>query len=1193
MSGRESSESEQDYTYLRCLDDNIRFEKVLRFLRQFRETVDFLECRASPDLSQYDIQYKGCIIEVTHFPKATNVRIADDDRAISLRTKSGSPKRLAEFLAESTRWSPFYKKHQVHVATCQQGHPKWQVNADCHYPDIEIMPPEYENIINSIPRLGFLHSVARMESVPLFRIDITNRYLSEPSLSILLDTLPGDSITVFEGLYRRDSATEDQLIYINAWLNQWLKPGSVVILLKEKGDLPPNCSAMYSINSKVDRIFALPSRERADHFVKRDSGAKSGVKRKKSPATEESGHSKRICPDSALPTPGVTPPPTRLQPPVTTERPDAQSNTLAQENNSLWRRLWTYLFPAKPIADKQPEPLQITSGYPTKTMTPESIIARELARRMRQGESFETAIANAMATGIEGVNKAFLMESLGNIATPEALSGQVDEKPKPLRGRAKITQSKAEPEQGIAKLNVDTWNLGHVVTEEIKDNASQGKRDKSQGQGQKVTRNSTAGSKGSSDAVADPTKKNKKRKREDKEEGAEVHANTANLKKHIALKPTPQPQKDHHIRRIEESIRKAAAQPKKKVKDRKKNKQNSDLSTANVSEATTKELKQPAPSMMNTSANATSKKNSINAQKLQKLLAKQKQKGASNADKSQAKAGNPIQEQQKALQPTSAVAAEKLTPMQQQMKKKLSGARFRWLNEQLYTTSGEESFKLFQDKPEMFDEYHAGFRSQVESWPTNPVDVLIEELREVPAGTTIVDLGCGDAKIGEVLDGYKANKKVKQGIKVLSFDLVAKNDRVMACDIAHLPLPNESVDIAVFCLSLMGANYTDFLREALRVLKKGGQLKIAEVQSRFTSLDTFISILEQLGFEFVSQDTSNKMFVMMEFIKGEAESIDASVRQLDAPESPKSKKKAKRNRKMLADMDRKQLEATARDALKPCFSKVSFVCPNKQVYKPRPTRTQQLTKPLKVKEIDLPQEFLSRKEKESVAAKILKERKEERRRKRRRSVSSSSSGSGSSFSGSDSESSVSSSSSRSSRSAPSRSWSRSASRSSRSSSRSISSSQTVIVDCLQRPNEVLGDPALHVVDPCLVRCQVTPSVHLDDDLFLAPAPSRKRAHEPLEPQERTAISAIAVPFTEGHHPARARAHVHVPPSHPDYVLRLCVKDLAHLSIMANADVTRRVRPPAMLGTLAAHQRDIPAVPILARDHLLVDEYEVA
>jgi SAM-dependent methyltransferase len=198
-----------------------------------------------------------------------------------------------------------------------------------------------------------------------------------------------------------------------------------------------------------------------------------------------------------------------------------------------------------------------------------------------------------------------------------------------------------------------------------------------------------------------------------------------------------------------------------------------------------------------------------------------------------------------------------LTPLQRKMKEKLSGARFRWLNEQLYTTPGKHSFSLFQEKPELFDEYHEGFRHQVESWPVNPVDVIISQLKKLPKDTVIADLGCGDAMIAQTL--------TKQ--KVLSFDLIAKNDLVTACDITKLPLEANSVDVAVFSLSLMGTNYLDFLKEAHRVLKVGGELKIAEVVSRFSDLDSFITLLEGLGFDFMDKEDDNKMFVMLYFTK--------------------------------------------------------------------------------------------------------------------------------------------------------------------------------------------------------------------------------------------------------------------------------------------------------------------------------------
>ena len=51
---------------------------------------------------------------------------------------------------------------------------------------------------------------------------------------------------------------------------------------------------------------------------------------------------------------------------------------------------------------------------------------------------------------------------------------------------------------------------------------------------------------------------------------------------------------------------------------------------------------------------------------------------------------------------------------------------------------------------------------------------------------------------------------------------------------AHVPLPDNSVDVAVFCLSLMGTNLADYIREARRVLKPAtGVMKVAEVRSRF------------------------------------------------------------------------------------------------------------------------------------------------------------------------------------------------------------------------------------------------------------------------------------------------------------------------------------------------------------------------
>jgi len=82
---------------------------------------------------------------------------------------------------------------------------------------------------------------------------------------------------------------------------------------------------------------------------------------------------------------------------------------------------------------------------------------------------------------------------------------------------------------------------------------------------------------------------------------------------------------------------------------------------------------------------------------------------------------------------------------------------------------------------------------------------------------------------------------------------------------AHVPLPNASVDVCVFCLSLMGTNITDFVKEARRVLKQEGRLKICDIASRFTSVEKFTRDVESLGFKLLKTCTYSKMFVDMEF----------------------------------------------------------------------------------------------------------------------------------------------------------------------------------------------------------------------------------------------------------------------------------------------------------------------------------------
>ncbi|XWS44117.1 hypothetical protein CRYUN_Cryun15aG0017100 [Craigia yunnanensis] len=156
------------------------------------------------------------------------------------------------------------------------------------------------------------------------------------------------------------------------------------------------------------------------------------------------------------------------------------------------------------------------------------------------------------------------------------------------------------------------------------------------------------------------------------------------------------------------------------------------------------------------------------------------------------------------------------------MRARLAGGHFRMINEKLYTCTGEEALDYFKEDPELFDMYHTGYQEQMLHWPEQPVNIIIKWLKDHSSSLIVADFGCGDARLA---------KNVKN--KVFSFDLVSNDPSVIACDMSNIPLDHSSVDVAVFCLSLMGTNYASYLHEASRVLKTSGWLLIAEVKSRF------------------------------------------------------------------------------------------------------------------------------------------------------------------------------------------------------------------------------------------------------------------------------------------------------------------------------------------------------------------------
>ncbi|XP_048350838.1 ribosomal RNA-processing protein 8 [Sphaerodactylus townsendi] len=195
-------------------------------------------------------------------------------------------------------------------------------------------------------------------------------------------------------------------------------------------------------------------------------------------------------------------------------------------------------------------------------------------------------------------------------------------------------------------------------------------------------------------------------------------------------------------------------------------------------------------------------------------------------------------------------------PVRRRLEQRLDSARFRYLNQQLYSRPSRQAARLFQQDPEAFAAYHRGFAQQLARWPDRPLQRFVRYLRRRPASLVVADFGCGDCTLARSIPN-----------RVHCFDVAALDPRVTICDMAQVPLEDASVDVAVFCLALMGTNLCEILEEANRVLRVGGVLLVAEVASRFEDLHGFLGSLASLGFQLVSKDVSGSHFYTLELRK--------------------------------------------------------------------------------------------------------------------------------------------------------------------------------------------------------------------------------------------------------------------------------------------------------------------------------------
>lgn len=161
------------------------------------------------------------------------------------------------------------------------------------------------------------------------------------------------------------------------------------------------------------------------------------------------------------------------------------------------------------------------------------------------------------------------------------------------------------------------------------------------------------------------------------------------------------------------------------------------------------------------------------------------------------------------------------------------------------------------DDPEQWREYHRIRHERMQTWGEIPYEYIASKIKN--KNRVVADFGCGENLMKNRIPDNK----------VYSFDHVAADETVIACDMAHTPLENESIDIAVFSLALWGTNYEDYFKEAYRVLNYDGLIYIAEPSKSYGEVERgeLLDMLKRNGFTQVGGIEDRGKFFYVTVIK--------------------------------------------------------------------------------------------------------------------------------------------------------------------------------------------------------------------------------------------------------------------------------------------------------------------------------------
>lgn len=172
-------------------------------------------------------------------------------------------------------------------------------------------------------------------------------------------------------------------------------------------------------------------------------------------------------------------------------------------------------------------------------------------------------------------------------------------------------------------------------------------------------------------------------------------------------------------------------------------------------------------------------------------------------------------------------------------RRKINHGDFTKINTRWNGSRSVVTHKRLQKNKSEWVHYHEEYRKARKDWVMTPYKEMIKFYKKRD-GLVIGDFGCGEGFIYKDLSSKHT---------VHSFDHVAMEEFVTECDFSKTPLDDETLDVAIYSLSMMGSNINEYLHEAHRVLKLDGKINIIEATSRFKDVKQFMNQLQDFGFD--------------------------------------------------------------------------------------------------------------------------------------------------------------------------------------------------------------------------------------------------------------------------------------------------------------------------------------------------------